>query len=98
MTRVLLSEQAANDIDRLCDFLIDTLPSEAARTGDVIFDGIEILETHPSIGRPLGKGLRELVISRGRSGYLALYFYDEDADAVSVVAVRHQRESGYTSN
>lgn len=39
--------------------------------------------------------MRELVISRGNTGYLALYIYDKDADAASVLAVRHQREVGY---
>ena len=39
--------------------------------------------------------LRELVISRGRTGYLALYAYDEVADLVTVLAVLHQREQDY---
>jgi plasmid stabilization system protein ParE len=51
--------------------------------------------THPAVGRPVGANLRELVISRGRTGYLALYAYDDLADTVAVLAVRHQRESGY---
>jgi len=36
-----------------------------------------------------------LVISRGRSGYLALYSYDDAADVVLVLAIRHQREQDY---
>jgi plasmid stabilization system protein ParE len=39
--------------------------------------------------------LRELVISRGRTGYVALYSFEEDQDAVLVLAIRHQREAGY---
>lgn len=96
MTRLFISEQAATDIDRLRDFLLETLPHEAARTGDLILDGIEMLKKHPAVGRPVGHGLRELVISRGRTGYVALYLYDEEADAVSVLAIRHQREAGYS--
>jgi plasmid stabilization system protein ParE len=95
VTRLIVSEQAARDIDRLCDFLLEAMPHEATRTGDLIFGAIEILKSHPAIGRPLGRGLRELVISRGKTGYLALYLYDAEADAVSVMAIRHQRESGY---
>jgi plasmid stabilization system protein ParE len=98
VTRLFISDQAAKDIDRLCDFLIGTMPEEAARTGDLIFGAIEILTSHPSIGRPLGEGLRELVISRGKSGYLALYLHDEAEDVISVMALRHQRESGYFVN
>jgi plasmid stabilization system protein ParE len=46
---------------------------------------------HPLLGRPAGHGLRELLISRGRTGYVALYQYDAATDAVVVLAVRHQR-------
>lgn len=95
MTRLLIAERAALDIDRLCDFLLDTMPHEAIRTGELIFDALEVLKAHPAIGRPVGEGFRELVISRGKTGYLALYIYDEDADAVSIMALRHQREGGY---
>ncbi len=95
MTRWVLSIEAANDLDRLVDFLLATQPLEAVRTNDLITDALSILERHPMIGRPIEQGLRELVISRGNSGYLALYQYDESADVVIVLAVRHQREQGY---
>jgi hypothetical protein len=45
------------------------------------------------IGRPVEAGLRELLISRGRSGYVALYRYDPAADTAVVLAIRRQRES-----
>ena len=95
MTRWVLSIEAANDLDRLVDFLLTTQPLEAVRINDLITDALCILERHPMIGRPIEQGLRELVISRGNSGYLALYQYDESADVVIVLAVRHQREQGY---
>ena len=88
MTRWVLSIEAANDLDRLVDFLLASQPLEAVRTNDLITDALSILERHPMIGRPIEQGLRELVISRGNSGYLALYQYDESADAVIVLAVR----------
>lgn len=50
------------------------------------------------MGRPVEHGLRELVISRGRTGYLALYSVEETADAILILAIRHQREAGYWSN
>jgi hypothetical protein len=39
-------------------------------------------------------GLRELVISRGSIGYVALYSLEEDEDAVLILAIRHQRGAG----
>ena len=58
-------------------------------------DALAVLTLHPKIGRPTSHGLRELVISCGKSGYLALYAYDEVADMVLGLAVLHQREQGY---
>lgn len=95
MTRWALSIGAANDLERLVDCLLAEFPLEAVRTVDLVTDALAILGQHPKIGRPAGYGLRELVISRGKSGYLALYQYDESADIAIVLAVRHQRERGY---
>jgi plasmid stabilization system protein ParE len=61
----------------------------------LITEAAQILENHPLIGRSVEHGLRELVISRGKSGYLALYDYEQERDVVLVLAIRHQREAGY---
>jgi plasmid stabilization system protein ParE len=60
-----------------------------------IIEAIEVLQTSPLIGRPVAYGQRELVISTGASGYLALYRYDPLSDTVLVLAVRSQREQRY---
>ena len=40
--------------------------------------------------------MRELMVSRGRSGYVVLYSIEPAAeDVVLVLAIRHQRECGY---
>jgi plasmid stabilization system protein ParE len=70
-------------------------PLTAASTVDIVVDALGSLAQLPKIGRPVTQGLRELVISRGKSGYLALYDYDEQNDMVLVPALRHQREAGY---
>jgi plasmid stabilization system protein ParE len=41
--------------------------------------------------------LRELVISYGRTGYVALYRVAARGDRVEILAIRHQREAGYRS-
>src|SRR3990172_2286827 len=83
------------DLDRLCDCLADSDPVFGERAIELIASAAAVLYQHPPIGRPVESGLRELVISRGRSGYLALYRYDEDGDRVLVLSIRHQREAGY---
>ncbi|MEO8224156.1 MAG: hypothetical protein ABI661_05080 [Gammaproteobacteria bacterium] len=47
------------------------------------------------IGRTVESGLRELLISHGRSGYVALYRYDVITARALILAIRHQREGGY---
>lgn len=95
MSRHLFSADAAEDLEQLVNFLLDQHPEDAIATIDLVVDAIKILDDHPLIGRPVEQGLRELVISRGRTGYLALYDYDEATDLVVVLAIRHQRERGY---
>ena len=80
---------------RLTDFLIQQLPDVAGRTVEIVLSALDILSRHPKIGWPVKLGLRELVISRGASGFLALYQYDEAQDLVLVLRVRHRRVSGY---
>jgi len=62
---------------------------------DRIAEAVEVLEHHPLIGRIAEDGLRELVISRGKTGYVALYDYDPDDELVVILAIRAQREAGY---
>jgi plasmid stabilization system protein ParE len=95
MAKVVVSVKAGDDIVRLIEFLAEENPQWAAEAMAVIHDGIGILADHPLIGRPADLGLKELVISRGRSGYLAFYDFDEDVDLVMILALRHQREAGY---
>lgn len=63
----------------------------------MIAEAVQTLGNHPLVGRPAEQGMRELVISRGRTGYLALYSYEESPDTVLMLALRHQRKAGYTS-
>ena len=93
MTRWLLSESVAQDLEELCDFLLERFPEHAVQTVDMVVNALNVLTEHPLMGRSIGQGLRELVISRGRSGYLALYEFDPVTDIAVVHAIRHQRES-----
>lgn len=62
---------------------------------DVIASAVELLARHPQIGRRVEYYMRELVISHGKTGYVALYDFDPDQDVVVILAIRHQREAGY---
>ncbi|MFA5940488.1 MAG: type II toxin-antitoxin system RelE/ParE family toxin [Sinimarinibacterium sp.] len=95
MARVVYAERALADLGRLTDFLLQAEPAAALETVDLVTEAVRVLENHPLIGRSAEQGLRELVISRGKSGYIALYSYELEQDTVLVLSVRHQREAGY---
>jgi plasmid stabilization system protein ParE len=95
MTLLAYDERALDDVVRLADFLAKADPAAAEPTIELIMDAVQVLVAHPLMGRRVVGELRELVISRGRSGYLALYEYQPAVDRVIVLAIRHQREAGF---
>ena len=95
MTSVFLSQAALDDLIRLEEFLVDSDDPMAGELLGFILDALQVLTHQPGIGRPVEGGLRELIISRRRSGYLARYEIDDARSLVLVARIRHQRESGY---
>jgi len=96
VARLSYSEGAFADLERLTEFLIEASPSDALETVGLIEEAVALLARHPLVGRPVEHGMRELVISRGRTGYVALYSFEEAQDAVLILAIRHQREAGFS--
>lgn len=97
MARLAYADQALNDLERLADFLLASDAQAALETLDLIEEAVGVLKRHPLMGRPVENEMRELVISRGRTGYVALYSFEVTHDAVLVLSIRHQREAGYWS-
>lgn len=97
MPQVIVTEAAAQGLERCRLFLAERNPRATVRAGQVIEHNFALLATEPEIGRPFDDlpELRELVISFGDSGYVALYLHEEKSDAVYVLAFRHQKEAGY---
>jgi addiction module RelE/StbE family toxin len=96
LAQLIYSSQALADFERLTEFLLETGPAAALEMADLIAEAVHVLENHPLVGRPAELDLRELVISRGQTGYVALYSYEEQYDTVLILAIWHQREAGYT--
>jgi len=67
----------------------------ASAAVDAISSAIEALAAHPLVGRRVEGETRELVISYGQTGYIALYRFVVTSDEVRVLALRHQREIGF---
>jgi plasmid stabilization system protein ParE len=70
-------------------------PELAIASAAAIRSAVENLASHPLIGRRVEGDLRELVISYGATGHVALYRFDIQRHQVRVLAMRRQREIGY---
>ena len=97
MPRVIVTSGAVLGLERCRQYLRERNPEAARRAARTIADQLTLLETQPAIGRPIPDSpeLRELVIPFGDTGYVALYRHETIANAVYVLAFRHQREAGY---
>jgi len=96
VSRVEIAPEIGEDFDRIFDHLAQhDLENAPERIGAVI-RAFDVLEANPLIGRPAANGMRELIIGRGSRGYVALYRYVDELDTVFVLAVRSQREAGYS--
>lgn len=94
---MIFSPAAIRDLQRLRDFLRPKNADAARRAGEAIRQGVKILGVHPRIGRmvdDMPEQFREWLIDFGDSGYAVLYRVD--GDRATVLAVRHQKETGYS--
>lgn len=95
VTRIVYSSRALDDLARVFQFLAEHDPAAAVASASAIRSAVEMLARHPYAGRRVAQAareIRELVISFGRTGYVALYRFHSVKDEVRVLALRHQRE------
>lgn len=97
MSQVRFAPAAIRDLQRLRDFLRSKNPDAARRAGEAIRQGLKVLGAHPNLGRlvdDLPEAFREWLIEFGDSGYVVRYRID--ADTVTILVIRHQREAGFS--
>lgn len=97
MPQLIITEDAALGIQRCRRFLQNREPQAVRHAAGTISESLALLESNPYAGRPLNDQpeLKELVIPFGDSGYVGLYRYEPERDAVYLLAFRHQKEAGY---
>ena len=96
MSRLIWSPQALLDVQRLYRFLAGKNIDAAKRAIMTVRQAVKVLGHQPGIGRPIEDmpdEFREWVIDFGDSGYVARYRIDPDA--ITILAVRHQKEVGF---
>lgn len=92
MAQIIYSGRALDDLQRLFRFLAEHDPQIAGDSAAAIRSAVEMLAAHPLAGRRVEGELRELMISYGKTGYVALYRFLPVADQVRMLSFRHQRE------
>ena len=95
MAQVVYSDNALANLERAFEFLTQGDPAAAVRAAAAIREAVDTLSRHPLIGRAVEQGLRELVLSFGKTGYIALYRFRPQRDEIRILALRHQRELDY---
>lgn len=89
--RIRLSTSAQLDLARLPEFLAPKSVTAAARARMVMISALDSLGETPLRGRPLDRGgLREIVVSFGRGGYV--FRYRATDEEVFVTRIFHTRE------
>lgn len=94
--KLVWSSGALLGIQRAYRFLVEKDRDAAKAAAGAIRKQAAILKKYPQAGRPtddLDPEHRELVVPFGASGYVLVY--EVHADQILVLAVRHQKESGY---
>lgn len=95
MAQIIYSGRALEDLERLFRFIAENDPGIATDSAAAITGAIDMLAAHPLAGRRVEGELRELVISYGKTGYVALYRFMPATSQVRVLTLRHQRELDY---
>jgi len=83
-------------VQRLYRFLAVKNMDAARRAIKTLRQGVKVLGHQPGIGRPIEDmpdEFREWMIDFGDSGYVTRYRIE--VDAVTILAVRHQKEVGF---
>lgn len=98
MARVEFLPGVYEDLRRVVSHLEEHEAEHVPRRLGELVSAFDVLTDNPLIGRPTHGDLRELVIGRSSSGYVAQYRYVAVMDTVFVEAIRAQREGGYAAD
>ncbi|MBE0508962.1 MAG: type II toxin-antitoxin system RelE/ParE family toxin [Marinospirillum sp.] len=94
--RIQLAPEVLEDFERILEHLERHLVPEPEARIKEILTAIDLLQTSPLIGRPTSKDKRELVIGSDSRGYVVLYRYHVEIKTVFILAIRGQREAGFS--
>jgi addiction module RelE/StbE family toxin len=86
--RVRWTTDAADDLERICDYIAESRPESARRVAQSIIERIGTLETFPHLGRPgRVQGTREVAFPP--LPFVAVYEVIDTRDEVRLLRVLH---------
>ena len=86
--RVRWTTDAADDLERICDYIAESRPESARRVAHSVVERISELQSFPRIGRPgRVEGTREIAFPR--LPYVAVYEILDAQDEVRVLRILH---------
>jgi toxin ParE1/3/4 len=92
--KLIVSETALADLERLHAFLADKSPRAASRAVSALVAAVESLNHVPERGRPAGlPHTRELIVPFGRSNYVIRYLNRTGPDELVIFRIWHSREA-----
>jgi plasmid stabilization system protein ParE len=92
---IVYSSGSLDHLERAFELLREENPETALAAADAICSAAGNLGAHPLLGRRVHGDIRELVISYGSTGYIALYRFLVAQDEIRILTIRHQREIGF---
>ncbi len=82
--RVRWTTDAADDLERICDYIAQSRPESARRVAQSIVQGVAALESFPNLGRPgRVEGTRELVFVP--LPFVAIYEVHDDVQVLRIL-------------
>ena len=92
--KLVISDDATADLERLRLFLADKNPAATQRAIAGLVEAINSLTAFPDRGRESGvPGLRDLIVPFGRSAYVVRFEHDPQRQEVVIVRIWHGREA-----
>lgn len=95
MATVIYAGRALDHLEQAFEFIRREHPAAAAEAVRAITSATTLLADHPLAGRRVHGDIREMVVSYGATGFVALYRYVPWRQEVRILAIRHQRQLGY---
>ena len=87
MKRVVWDERAVQELRIVATYIANDSPGSAERVVQYLRDRALLLGTSPELGRAVGDGTRELVLSRYP------YVLEVAGDEVHIIALFHHRQN-----